>query len=111
MSGLEPAIIGALFSSGVGAASAAAQGNAQRRAQKRIAKESLKSSADLARKGRVASGQEVEAERQAGVASDKLAKAKGRQISNTALAQKGIKARPVKSFADISQAVLDEGTA
>lgn len=108
MSGLEPAIVGALISSGVGAASAAVQGAQSRRAQKRTTAAQLQAQREQARQSRIASAQEVEAKRQGELSADKLAKAKGAQISSGALAQRGIKARPVTSFADISKAVLDE---
>jgi hypothetical protein len=106
---MPPAIIGALISGVMGAGSADIQGRAARRSQQRIAEANLKYSREQAREKRVASSQEVEAQRQSDVSSDRLAKAKGRQISSSALSQRGIASRPITSFSDIGKSVLDEG--
>lgn len=110
MSGLEPAIIGALISSGVGAAGSAIQGQKQRSSQRRIASERNRQQKELSRQERVASAKEVEEGRQAETAASRLAKAKGQQVASSALRQRGIAPRPISSFADIGKAVLDEGT-
>ena len=104
--GVEAAIIGSALLSAGGQQIAASQG---RRSQRRVAAANLQAQEERARKTRIASGQEVEAKRQADVAADRLARAKGQQISASALRQRGIAPRPISSFADVSRAVLDEG--
>ena len=104
-----PAVQAALASAAVGAASAQVQGGKARRSQQRISQASLTAQKEQARTKRIASAKEVEAQRQSNVSSDRLAKAKGQQISSSALSQRGIASRPITSFSDIGKSVLDEG--
>lgn len=98
-----------LLSTLFGAGASAVQGQQSRAAQGRLAREQAEKQRRLATEKRIASAKDIESERQAKIAADRLSKAKGMQVSGSALAQKGIQKRPVASFADISKAVLDEG--
>ena len=84
-------------------------GKKQVESQERIARERLRREEKLKKNQRIASSREADQARTATQAASRLAKARGTQASNVALAQKGIKKRPLASFSDISRAVLDEG--
>jgi hypothetical protein len=104
--GVPQAIIAsALLSAG---GSAVAQ-RRQQGAQKRIASQQLQQREELARKTRVASTKKVEAGRQAETTRNRLISAKGLQLQNRALANRGITGRNTGSFQGLSQNVLDEG--
>lgn len=98
-------IASSLLSTAGGAATAARQQSAQ----KRIHAQQISNQNELTRQKRVAEVAALTAKRQEGTTRNRLVEAKGTQLSNQALAGRGIKARPTGSFSGISTNVLDEG--
>lgn len=105
-----PAATAAIIGSAIlGAGASGISASKQRRSQRRIAAENNRIQEALARDQRIAKNREVEQGRDAQRATSRLAQAAGVQRSNAALASRGIAARPIGSFADVTSNVLDEG--
>lgn len=106
-----PASTAAIIASSlISAASSQVAASKQRSSSRKIAAAKLEQDRKLARAERSAQLEGVEKERQSARAQDRLVAAKGTQLSNQALGLKNIKARPLKSFSDITRNVLDEGS-
>jgi len=100
------AIIGsALLSAG----SSAVQGSKARSSQRRVAAQRLENQKRIARKQSTQELAKITRERQSQQDASRLARASATSASGKSLAQRGIKARPLASFSDITRTVLDEG--